>query len=342
MHGAGIEFVPIAAGKYRRFHGIKLRHKFLDLSSIAHNFIDLFRVARGIWQSIGIIRNFKPEAIFIKGGYVGLPVGIAAKLLRYPFVVHESDIHPGLTNRILGRWAEKIAVGFPADKYGEWYPEKLVHTGSPVRKMITGSHRLEGISHFGLDPKVPVVLVIGGSTGARRLNDGVLASLPRLLELCQVIHVAGERDFENVKFATRRLEKKLAERYKLRAFLHDDMGKALEAADVVISRAGANAIAELAILRKPTILVPNPHLTGGHQSQNAQMLSRSGAVRVITEEKLTPHVIAREVEMLVTQPKEREYLSEKIGELAIPDAANRLAKVIMESAREDESQNAGD
>lgn len=265
-----------------------------------------------------------------------MPAGIAAGLMSYPMVIHESDVLPGLTNRILARWARKIAVGFPADKYKDWYPDKLVFTGNPVRQIVLKAHRLEGVAAFELDAKLPVVLVMGGSQGARKVNDAVVSALPRLLESAQVIQVAGERDIERVKFETRDLRPELSARYRLAAFLEEEIGKALEVADIVISRAGANAIAELALLKKPAVLVPNPHLVGGHQTLNANVLSRSGAVRVITEDRLSGEMLFGEVRRLLEDEKEREFLAKKIGEFGVPSADLKLAHLIAESARKDE------
>lgn len=338
VRAAGLRFKGIAAGKYRRFHQLQLRHKVANMSSTVRNIPDLFRVLRGVWQSRKIIKEYDPDIIFIKGGFVGLPVGIAARTLGYPFVVHESDMVAGLTNKILSRWAQKVAVGFPAEKYGDWRKDKLVYTGSPIRAIISRSHRLEGIKHFKLNPDKPVVLILGGSSGARRINDAIVDCLEELLKLSQLIHVAGEGEIERVKFDTRGLDPTLAKNYILAAYLSDDIGMALEAADVVISRAGANTLAELALLKKPTILIPNPYLVGGHQTLNAQVLARAGAVRIITEDRLNPPTLIREVGLVVESEKERDDLAKKIGEFAVPDADERLAKVIIESAREPEKE----
>ncbi len=339
--GAGLEFKPIAAGKYRRFHKLKLQHRIANLSSIGRNFTDLFRVAAGVWQSRKIIKAYDPNVVFVKGGYVGLPVGIAAGLMRYPLVIHDSDAVPGLTNRILSRWAAKLATGFPVDKYRGEPSDKLVYVGNPVRGLITKSHRLAGLKHFNFDEKKPVVLVLGGSSGAQRVNEAVLSALPELLQKVQLIHVTGEKDIERVKFETRKLEPQLVTQYRPVAFLHDEIGAALEAADIVISRAGANTLAELAQLKKPTILIPNPHLTGGHQTVNAQIMGRAGAVRVITEDRLTTQTLIREVDHLLESEAERSYLSKQIGEFAVPDADERLAKVILAAARVDEPEETG-
>ncbi len=323
----------ISSGKYRRFHNLELRHRIANLSSIGRNTTDLFRVLAGVGQSRKIIKRFDPNVVFVKGGYVGLPVGIAAGLMKYPLVIHDSDVVPGLTNKILSRWADKLALGFPIKNFRGEKSDKLVYVGNPVRSIISTSHRLAGLKHFELDERQPVTLVLGGSTGARTINQAIIATLPRLLSKTQLIHIAGERDIEQVKFATRKLEPELAKKYRLVGFLGEEIGMALEAADLVISRAGANTIAELALLKKPTILIPNPYLTGGHQTANAQILARAGAVRLITEDRLTPLLLEREVGVVLGSEQEQKSLSKHIGEFAVPDAAKRLAETIVDVAR---------
>lgn len=324
---AGLEFAAITAGKLRRYAGRKWWHHILDLHSLILNARDIFRVLKGTVQSYRIIRKFAPEVIFIKGGYVGLPVGLAARLAGVPFVIHESDIVPGLTNRILTRWAQLVAVGFPVNKYPDLPADRIVHTGNPIRQSIIGKHRLEGLAHFNLDADLPTVLITGGSQGAERVNNAVLKALPLLLKTCQVIHLTGEKDIERIKFQVKRLNLENQDRYKCFSFLGPEMGLAYAAADVVVARAGANTIAELAALRKPAILIPGSHLRD--QPSNAQSLARNGAVRVIQEDRLHPAVLAGEITRIVDSEEEQKRLSDGIAEFAVPDAPAKLAKAIL-------------
>ncbi len=328
---SGIQFASIQAGKFRRYRNASLFNKLTDLSSAALNIRDLGRFGVGVTQSIKIIRRFSPDVVFIKGGYVALPVGLAAGLLKIPYVVHESDVVPGLTNKTLSKKATTVATGFPVDKYHELPKEKLVFTGSPIRAGILGVHRLEGLAKFKLDSKLPVVLVMGGSLGAKRVNDAIIEALRNLTEFCQVIHITGERDIERVRFEVKRLQLPKPERYQAHSFLMDELGGALAAADVVISRAGANSIAELAALRKPTILVPASHLRD--QETNAQVLARAGAVRVIPEARLSSQRLVSEVKLVLEDDSERGRLSEHIAEFAVNDAAEQLAKLILAAAQ---------
>lgn len=332
VKAAGIEFASIDAGKFRRYSNRKLRHKIVDLSTLGLNIRDALRVVKGVPQSMRIIKEFQPDIIFLKGGYVSLPVGLAAGILKVPYVSHESDVVPGLTNRILAKRAMAVAVGFPPERYTGLPAEKLVHTGNPIRSNVLKAHRLEGIVRFKLSQKLPVLLVTGGSLGARSINDAVMDALQELTRICQVIHLTGERDIERVKFETARIPLEHKDRYQCYSFLMESLGLAMAAADLVISRAGANAIAELSALKKPAILIPAAQLRD--QPQNALTLSRAGAVRVIQEEKLTPHVLLREVSYVLESEKEQKLLKEGIGKLAMPDAARKLAKLILDCATE--------
>ncbi len=333
---AGLKFTSISAGKFRRYVGRSWWGTVSDVSTLFLNIRDAFRVVRGIWQSYGIIRQFRPNVVFVKGGYVGMPVGLAARLLRVPYVIHESDIDPGLTNRTLAKHAEAIATGFPVEKYKTLPKDKLVYTGSPIRQEVVKAHALEGRQHFDLDQKLPVILVIGGSQGAMRINDVVVDSLPELTRKYQIIHLTGDRDIERVRFEVKRLGLEHPEHYHPYSFLLKELASAMAVADLVISRAGANTIAELAVLGKPTILIPHPNLSGGHQITNATTLARTGAVKVLPEDRLTYRSLTALVDQILGSPEEAAYLSKAIGEFAVPDAADRLAKVIMEHARLDE------
>jgi UDP-N-acetylglucosamine--N-acetylmuramyl-(pentapeptide) pyrophosphoryl-undecaprenol N-acetylglucosamine transferase len=279
------------------------------------------------------LREFKPAVVFCKGGYVALPVGLAAKILRIPLVIHESDVSPGLTTRVLGRWADKIAVGFPVKSYRELDPERLVFTGNPVRADRLRAHRLEGLKKFELSDDLPVVLVTGGSLGAGQINDAVVGALPEMLQVVQLVHLTGEGEYERVRFEVRRRGRvEHLDRYHPYGFLMAEMPLALAAADIVLARAGANNIAEFAALGKPTVLIPNYQMAG-HQLENARVLSRAGAARVLDGSKLTPGALAGEVKRLAGDREEQERLSRAIRTFAVPDAPEQLARVILDTGR---------
>jgi UDP-N-acetylglucosamine--N-acetylmuramyl-(pentapeptide) pyrophosphoryl-undecaprenol N-acetylglucosamine transferase len=330
---SGWPFAAIKAGKFRRNHFAGPVAKVLNAGTLGPNARDAVRTVQGVAGALRVLRRFKPDVVFIKGGFVGVPVGLAAKLLRIPYVIHESDVTPGLANRLLGRWAEKIAVGFPLKHYHDFETARLVFTGNPVRRELLEADRRQGLTTFELDEALPVLFVTGGSGGAAQINDAIVRALPRLVELCQVIHLTGESEFNRVKFEVGRLGKvPNIERYHSYGFLMAEMAQALAVADVVVTRAGANTIAELAVLGKPTVLIPNYQMAG-HQVENARVLSRAGAVRVLDGSKLTTERLVGEVKRLLDDPEEQGRLVRALAQFGRRDAARDLAEVILAVGR---------
>lgn len=323
-------------------HGASKLSQVFDLSTLGLNARDSVRVARGLVASLRILRRWKPDVVFVKGGFVGLPVGIAAHLLKIPYVIHESDFTPGLTNKILSRWAAKVAVGFPVKGYHELPKDRLVYTGNPVRSELSRRHRLEGLAAFKLDASLPVLLITGGSQGARAINDCIIQALPELTEFTQVLHLTGELEYERVLFDVKRLGKvKHLKRYQAHAFLLKEMSYALAAADIVVARAGANTITELATLGKPTILIPN-YLLAGHQEANAKVLSRAGAVISLDERRLTSTLLVTTVRNLFGSDEEQARLIKAIRTFAKPSAAADLAQLIVAAAKPAKSERGGE
>lgn len=335
--GASIDFAAISAGKFRRLQGeaSPLQKLIIGMGLAGVNARDAARVAVGLRQAIVILRRYQPDVVFIKGGYVGLPVGLAARLLRIPYVVHESDTSLGLTNRILSRWAAEVGVGFPVEYYHSLPASlTLTYVGNPVRPEVLGQHRLAGLAAFGLSGDLPVVLVTGGSQGARSINDCLVDSLSELTKHCQILHITGELEIERIRFDVKRLGANLPrpERYQPHSFLGSQMGLAFAAADLVVSRAGANTIAELALLAKPTILIPNATMAG-HQLATAKLMGRHGAARILDESRLTPERLVADITAILASEQEQSYLSKAIAQLARPSAASDLARLIVGAAR---------
>lgn len=328
---AGIDFAPILAGKYRRNPAHSRIRRMLDVYNLALNTRDMAKLTAGVIQSLKLLRAYQPDAVFIKGGFVGLPVGIAASLLRIPYLIHESDISPGLTNRVLAKRAVKIAVGFPVQKYPQWDESKLEFTGNPIRKDILGYLPAEALNYFGLSSDLPVILVTGGSQGARAINEIVLAALPKLLEKYQVIHVTGEKQLEAVQQHLQQLNPLYKERYVVKSFLLHDIGQAYAAADLVVARAGAGTIAELAALAKPAILIPNQAMAA-HQIENAKALSRTGAAKVLYEHRLTPEQFVAQIDQIMESESDQQTLAGNIKEFSVPDADRHLAELIYKVA----------
>ena len=333
----GLDFAVVRAGKFRREHFASPVLKILNAQTLGPNIRDAGRTAAGVTDAVKVLRQFRPDVVFIKGGFVGVPVGAAARLLGIPYVIHESDVVPGLANRLLARWASNIAVAFPSKHYRDWPADRLVYTGNPVRQEILRAHRLEGIAKFDLSDSLPVVLVTGGSQGARQINDAVVAALPALLDVTQVIHITGEGEYERLKFGRRAGGQLIhGERYKPFAFLLADMPLALAAADVIVSRAGVNSITEAAALHKPLILIPNREMAG-HQVANAQLLSRAGAARVLTDHQLAPAKFVDEIRRVLEDSTERTNLETAVGQFARPDAAEAIARIVLDTGRQREA-----
>ncbi len=326
----GLNFEAIRAGKLRRYSDVSKLRSITDVKTISLNVRDITRLVRGYRRSLSILRAFKPDVVFCKGGYVSLPVGLAAATLKIPYVVHESDLRAGLSNRTLAKWATKVAVGFPIKNYHDLPKDKLVYTGSPIRSELLTIAETKAKKHFGLTASKPVILVTGGGLGSQSLNDVVVTALPKLLEDYQILHITGEKDIEHVRFRLRAFSKQELQDYYVFSFLREDMPQALVAADVVITRAGATTLAELAVLGKPTIVIPHPSLTD--QAINAKTFARSGAVRNIPQTGLSPAILLRELHRITDSPKEQELLSKSISEFAKADAAYELAELIIQTA----------
>jgi UDP-N-acetylglucosamine--N-acetylmuramyl-(pentapeptide) pyrophosphoryl-undecaprenol N-acetylglucosamine transferase len=294
------------------------------------NIRDTFFVALGFFESLGKLLVWRPDVVFTKGGFVCLPIGLAAHLLKIPLVIHDSDAHPGLTNRVLAKWATVIATGAPLKFYP--YPlAKSHYVGVPIGQAFAKPFELvdrERIKmELGFDPKRPLVVVTGGGLGARRLNDAVMAILEPLTEKTNVILVSGEGQYETLKQRVREAN----ENFRLYAFVSTGMADMLGAADIVITRAGATTILELASLAKPTILVPNAFLTGGHQLKNAAVYAEKGAVSVVAEEAIekSPDALLDEVSNLLADTARRSAMGAAFRQFARPNAAYEMAMLVL-------------
>lgn len=261
-----IPYYGISSGKLRRYFDVK-------------NFTDPARIIKGYTEAAKIIKKVKPNVIFSKGGFVTVPVVFAAKRKKVPCVLHESDISPGLANRLCIPSAAAICANFPETL--SHLPEEKAHlTGSPIRKELFSGNRLKGLDFCGFSTSKPVILVIGGSLGSVRVNEAVREILPQLLEKYQVIHLCGKDKVDE--------SLKDTEGYVQFEYIQKELCDLLDAADLVISRAGANAICELLALHKPNILIPlSLEASRGDQILNAKSFEKQGFSYVIQEEELT-------------------------------------------------------
>jgi len=297
-------------------------------SVVLQNLRDFLLVGVGVIQSIFKLIAWRPDVVFTKGGYVCLPVGFAAYILRIPLVIHDSDAHPGLTNRILSRFATTIATGAPLEYYA--YPAQKSHyVGIPVANEFTpfsASEQKIAKKEWGIDPNRRLIVVTGGGLGAKRLNDVVAETLRPLQQIGAVVLVAGAGQYDEL----RAIMPKDTEHFQLYPFV-STMHRLLGAADIVVTRAGATTILELAALEKPTILVPNAKLTGGHQVKNAAVYDEAQAVMVLNEEAMVakPHLLADCVQYIAENESESKAMAKRFGQFAKPTAAKDMATLIL-------------
>lgn len=306
------------------------RH-IIDVGLILQNIGDLFLVGLGFLQSLLFLWRVKPDVVFTKGGFVCVPVGLAARVLGIPLVLHDSDAHPGLANRVLSRFAAAIATGAPAENYP--YPKnKMRYIGIPVDKAyrpLTEKEQQKCKDLLDLpDTKKPLLVVTGGGLGARNLNHALISIAPQLLESMAILHVTGQATYHAS------LEQALQHaNYIIKPFL-PSMAVAFGAADVVITRAGATAMSELAAAAKAVIIVPNPLLTAGHQLKNAEVYKKAGAAIVLNEEELilNPLKLKQAVVQLIADVPKRRALGKALHTFAKPDAAIDMASLIVQIA----------
>ncbi len=322
----------IIAGKLRRYHHLTFLQHFTIPSVLWPNLRDMFLVLVGVVQSVIKLIIWRPNVVFTKGGYVCLPVGWAARLLRIPLVIHDSDAHPGLTNRLLARQATFIATGAPLEYYP--YPtSKSRYVGIPIADRFyprTLEQRHELKQTIIGDVARPLVVVTGGGLGARVLNDEVVQHLDQFLDMTNVILISGNDQYEEL----RTIVPADTAHFQLRAFVSEGMAEMLAAADVVVSRAGATTLLELAALAKPTILVPNGRLTGGHQLKNAAVYSDKQAVVVVDDESFGVSgrsTLVDAVKQVLDDPQQQAQLAKAIHQFARPEAARDMAAMIQKA-----------
>lgn len=263
-----ITYHVISSGKLRRYFSWK-------------NFTDPFRVLRGMFQARRIMREVKPAAVFSKGGFVSVPVVIAAHGKHIPVVTHESDYTPGLANKINAKFADKICVTF--EDTLSHVGAKGVHTGTPIRPELYEGDKERGLSFLGFDDKKPILLVMGGSLGAAAVNDAVRAALPKLLLSYDIVHLCGKG----------KVDESLAQPgYRQFEYVNEELPDVFAATDIVVSRAGANAVFEFLALSKPALLIPLPRSASrGDQILNAGYFARKGFAMVLEQESLTPETL---------------------------------------------------
>ena len=324
----------IFAGKYRRYHGQSLLWHIVHLPTLLLNLRDILFLLLGFLQAFIHMIIRRPDVVFAKGGFVSLPVGVAAHILRIPLIIHDSDTHPGLTSRVLSRWAQTIATGMPPEFYP--YPKsKMRYTGIPAAKGFaptTVKQRQTLKQELGFDPKKQLVLVTGGGTGAQRLNEQVANTIETYLRHdWQVSHFTGSGKSGGVRKKHAALTS--AEQAAWQIYEFADLLPHVQAADLVVSRAGASALQEFANAQKTVIIVPSPYLSGGHQMKNAELFEQSGAALCLHEADLAadPTLLVQMVTRLAAgESGQAKQLARTLHQkFARPDAAQELAQIIL-------------
>ncbi len=301
-----VTYYGISTGKFRRYFDTK-------------NLSDPFRVMKGLVEARKILKKIRPDVIFSKGGYVAVPVVRAAANLRIPCILHESDMTPGLANKLSVSGAKKICCNFPETL--QYLPaDKAVLTGSPIRAELLEGNAEEGRKLCGFEKTKPVIMVVGGSQGAQSINRCVRESLPELLRDFQVVHLCGKEKIDNLLLTTAG--------YKQFEYLKAELKDVFAMADVVVSRAGANAICEILALKKPNILVPLPASSSrGDQLLNARSFEKQGFSVVLEENNLTPDVLTAQIhELYFTRSRYIEAMEESKQGDAIPSIMGLIRK----------------
>jgi UDP-N-acetylglucosamine--N-acetylmuramyl-(pentapeptide) pyrophosphoryl-undecaprenol N-acetylglucosamine transferase len=296
----GIKYKGVACGKLRRYFSFQ-------------NFVDFFKVPVGIIQSCRALRKFKAEVVFSKGGFVGLPVVVAAWILRIPSVIHESDLVPGLANKISARFANKICVSFPeTNKFFPKFANKIVLTGNPIRNFIGAGNVEKGLKLTGLNKDKPIVLFMGGSQGAKQINDLVRKTLPLLLKKFQIIHLCGKGNVDSSC---------VAGGYVQYEYLGGDLPDVFALCDVVVTRGGANSLSEFAFLKKKAVVIPlEIGASRGDQIQNADFFADKFGWAVLNGEIDGEKFVKSIVDMHSSSFNENEDFA---------DGSKEIAKIIL-------------
>lgn len=281
---------------------------------------------RSLSRARSLIRTWGPDVVFGFGGYVSLPVGFAALIRRVPLVLHEQNSVPGLANRVLSRWARAVGVTYEASIEHLAHPERAVVTGNPVREAVLRADRERGRAALGLDPDATVLLVFGGSRGARHLNETFAGMASRLAALTslQVVHVAGRIEAAPV---AERVASELGDvsgRYNVADYI-DGMGDAIAAADLVVARAGATSIAEITAIGRASVLVPYPYATDDHQTLNARAVADAGGALVFADAEIDGAPFAEAVTGLLEDADRRDGMARAAAMLGRRDADERVA-----------------
>ncbi len=325
----------VRAGKFRRYHGEGFK-QLLDIATFLKNVRDSVYVLMGIKQSRALLDKLCPDVIFIKGGFVGVPVGLAAASLHIPYITHDSDAMPGLANRIIARWAKLHAVALPAEVYN--YPaSKTVTTGIPLRVNfvpVTDKLKKKYRQEIQVPKSAKMLFVIGGGLGAQHVNTAVAEAMPHLLHEFSdlyIVHVAGRANEADMKKLYNDILTP-GEQGRVRVFGYlSDVYLYSGAADIIVSRAGATNLAEFAVQGKACVVIPSPFLSGGHQLKNARYLADHQAIELLNESDISadPNRLAKQVSALVHDTDRQRELGSYLSNFAKPQATQEIAQLLL-------------
>lgn len=335
LFAANIAFVRVPAGKVRRYFSLK-------------NVGDLFKTFVGVVRALGVLFSIYPDVIFSKGSYASVPVVLAARILRIPVVAHESDSKPGRAALLAAKSAKRIAVTFESSVafFPKKVQDKIALTGIPVREEFTRPLPPGAREELDFDPSLPVLLILGGSSGSVRINEIVLGALPELVGTTNIIHQTGKDNFAEVSARAKVIlggagKGELASRYRPFPFLtRESLLRAAGAASVVVSRAGATAITEIALWKKPALLIPIPESISHDQRTNAYAYARTGAASVLEEGNMTPNILVSEVRRL-NDPELGRQMAARAEGFANPQAARLIAEELMRIGLSHSAQEQG-
>jgi len=308
----GIHFQAIPAAGV---HGV-------GVTNLPRNFVT---ITRGVFAARRILNEFKPDVMFFTGGYVAVPMAMAGRSL--PSLLYVPDIEPGMAIKSLASSADVIVV--TTNESQQFFNKKVYETGYPLRADLAIWDRQTAIQHLGISRQFPVLLVFGGSQGAHSLNVAVLNGLRGILDKFELVHISGETDWPMVKEAREQLSADLAARYHIMPYLHE-MGAALAAADLVVSRAGASSLGEYPLFGLPAVLVPYPH-AWRYQKVNADYLTRRGAAVILADHRLNDELLPT-LNVLIENPNKLKAMRAAMFELSHPRAAEKIASALIELA----------
>jgi UDP-N-acetylglucosamine--N-acetylmuramyl-(pentapeptide) pyrophosphoryl-undecaprenol N-acetylglucosamine transferase len=322
-----IPFRAITTGKLRRSTSPR---------DLARNFVDAFRIPIGVLQAVLTVARTKPAVALSTGGYVSVPIGLAARLFGVPYLLHEQTLSLGLANRILARVATRILLSHEASL--EHLPprarSRAVVTGNPIRSEVFQGDPARAFSAFNLDPTLPLVLVTGGAAGAQQINRMLTGALGDLLQHCQIVHQCGSLSHAEMQQVAASLPPHLAGRYHVLDFIHEELPDLLAAAHIVVARSGAGTVAELTALGKACVLVPYPHSAADEQRVTARHLAATGAATMLDGPTATPEDLRNAIRGLLADPHHRAAMEQAARTHGKPEAADHVvAELLAVTAR---------